>query len=510
MMKSLNHSLLSNDLDHLDLTLDGAAKDGKSFRQAQIAVAVVPFVAILLMLAFNPSYRPLYTLFLAALVVGTGLFPLYRWLGDERRSGVPVVEMQGLFYVITFGIAGFLEPGQMFGLDWVAEDYRQACLLMVCLSLISMYTGYWIVGRSFGGKVSQWRWKLEARASGYRLLALQIYPLLLVVNLASRYLEFDALKQIFLSTQTFVFLWLACAYLSGKLRDLAKWLFPLYILPTYLYFASGLDDAALAGSLMIALNLGIAFVHTRRQIPFAAIFCVAGFFFLLQPVKAEFRTYAWVEQVELTRLEKAKLFFDLGINYYFSNSAGNAAIELGATSAYDRLNILQPTAAIIEDTPRIQPFQYGETYLPILTKWIPRFLWAEKPLENLGNRWAQRYGYLGLFDTWTAFNLSWLGEMYMNFGLAGVILISMVLGVVFHTLSKMLWRGSRGPGAYAFGLLIGVPLMVVETNLSLIVGALIIACVSATLFSALVLLVFPKHFFKDVGDKVFLSGSKLS
>ncbi len=120
------------------------------------------------------------------------------------------------------------------------------------------------------------------------------------------------------------------------------------------------------------------------------------------------------------------------------------------------------------------PFLYGETYLPLAIKWIPRFLWPDKPTEDLGNRWAREYSYLGPDDYTTSFNLPWLSEMYMNFGTLGVIVVNFLIGLLFRFLREAFWRNTANSSSFAFGLVIAAPLMFVESNISLTIGGLII------------------------------------
>jgi len=51
---------------------------------------------------------------------------------------------------------------------------------------------------------------------------------------------------------------------------------------------------------------------------------------------------------------------------------------------------LSAISLVKEKTPSIIPYWKGESYLPIFTKFIPRFLWPDKPTENMGQEFGHR------------------------------------------------------------------------------------------------------------------------
>jgi hypothetical protein len=173
--------------------------------------------------------------------------------------------------------------------------------------------------------------------------------------------------------------------------------------------------------------------------------------------------------------EKLKLFISLGYDHYFGQQmvTGSNILKPSLYKAFDRINHLHVTSCVIAQTPSVHPFQNGATYFPIFTKFIPRFLWPGKPVEDLGNRWAKWYGYLANRDFTTSFNLPWLTEMFLNFGWAGVICINILIGIMFCFL-KPLWSHPENPEEVAFGLTLGMPLTLVESHLSMKLGSLII------------------------------------
>ena len=91
-------------------------------------------------------------------------------------------------------------------------------------------------------------------------------------------------------------------------------------------------------------------------------------------------------------------------------------------------------------------------------------------MEDQGNAWAQQYGYLSSEDDVTSFNLPFLPEMYMNFGYPGLIVIGSLLGALMGLLSRKLWTREGDCSSIAFGILVGIPFLTPESNLSLLLG----------------------------------------
>jgi hypothetical protein len=111
-------------------------------------------------------------------------------------------------------------------------------------------------------------------------------------------------------------------------------------------------------------------------------------------------------------------------------------------------------------------------------KWIPRFIWPEKPREDLGNRWAHFYGLLDAADFSTSINLPWLPEFYINYGLTGIVLGMFAVGLAFAFLNQWVCNAPSGLAEYGFGFVLAQNVFFVESHLSIMAGATIIAAIS--------------------------------
>ena len=118
-------------------------------------------------------------------------------------------------------------------------------------------------------------------------------------------------------------------------------------------------------------------------------------------------------------------------------------------AASTRLDMLLPVAWVIRQTPENVPYLGGETYSPILFKLIPRLVWEGKPknARDLG----QRYGFLPKGTEINAFKIHHVGEMYANFGVPGVLLGMLLLGVLYRATYQLFFHAGASVVTMAGG-----------------------------------------------------------
>lgn len=137
---------------------------------------------------------------------------------------------------------------------------------------------------------------------------------------------------------------------------------------------------------------------------------------------------------------------------------------------FERLNEAATVAALRETVPSTMDYKYGETYLPIVTWAIPRFIWPDKPTFQYFNEIGHTTGLIGPFDTVTTIVYTSIGELYLNFGDLGVPLGMFLLGMLTRWLYQALIVGAPNQtGMLLYGLLI-MPVWSVEEALGPAMG----------------------------------------
>lgn len=124
------------------------------------------------------------------------------------------------------------------------------------------------------------------------------------------------------------------------------------------------------------------------------------------------------------------------------------------TSTY-RLDFLVPLAYLIDQTPERIPYRLGNTYLPLLLKPVPRAIYPDKPQDVPEfRRVGQSYALLPEGNEINVFKVHQMGEMYINFGIAGVLLGMLILGALCRALYRMFFHSGATAVTMAAGALI--------------------------------------------------------
>lgn len=105
-----------------------------------------------------------------------------------------------------------------------------------------------------------------------------------------------------------------------------------------------------------------------------------------------------------------------------------------AQTALERLTTKGSVELLVRGTGVITPFQHGYTLTPIITTFIPRLLWPDKPSIPTGQILNKEFHVSEGADTYIS--PSHLGELYWNFGWAGVIVGMSLIGVLLGSFGR--------------------------------------------------------------------------
>ena len=75
-----------------------------------------------------------------------------------------------------------------------------------------------------------------------------------------------------------------------------------------------------------------------------------------------------------------------------------------------------------------EKFIKGESLFQILTSFIPRIIWTEKPSMSFGSKFGKTFNIITVENNNTSINISWFNEFYWNFKLKGIIFGSILIG----------------------------------------------------------------------------------
>ena len=162
--------------------------------------------------------------------------------------------------------------------------------------------------------------------------------------------------------------------------------------------------------------------------------------------------------------------FDIQDSFEFMLDSGSASenMNLFIFGLLDRFHDFDSFVYIVRDTPNLYPFQFGSTFITILIAWIPRFLWLDKPTISFGKIFSETYYSDFYFGTGTSASPTMIGEGYINFHIAGVIFISIIMGAILNYMYRSLIKAEiKQPINVLIYSIFFVPMIIMwETNIS--------------------------------------------
>ena len=419
----------------------------------------------------------------ACMVIGS--FPAILYLFRGRFRTIPFFEGHCLFYVLCFGYAAFRPVVVGGSLGTLVESDLQKGLAATLTCLVGLQVGFYLLG-----------WALFRGVKPFTLHVPdgpKVTPTFLIAALALMhffglltFLGVGGLLQITSALWVFFVVMFSAGVYAGYFPRWVVHLFWLIFLPWMLLIGSGfLNNAILGGMIEFAVWQTLAALWARGRPSYVWLVLALAIIFLLQPLKGIYRVFLWGGGQDRTFSEKVMAWQEIFVSARPAFEDPETA-RFMREAAYARMNHLVVTSGVIRDTPALEPFQYGRSYLPLFTKWIPRLLWPNKPKETYGNEWARHYGYISYNDFVTSFNLPWLPEMYMNFGWWGVALIPLILGTLFRWAWQKFGRAPQTLVDFAIGVAVLIPLVMVESHLSMKFGGLVVRSIGLLIVLSLI------------------------
>ena len=117
------------------------------------------------------------------------------------------------------------------------------------------------------------------------------------------------------------------------------------------------------------------------------------------------------------------------VDYLISTQWLEGTTSLNPFSTVDR-GLLSYFSSIIDQAGNSVQFLHGETILQGLGTMVPRFVYEGKSEMNITNWTAQLFGEISVYDDVTNVAPTYMGEFYMNFGVAGVFVGMFLVGIL--------------------------------------------------------------------------------
>ena len=369
---------------------------------------------------------------LASVVVVAGLLPAYLW---ERAqiSDLPFLPVLGAMYALYFGTPVFLRQRLTLASYSSGPPIPEAsivtALLLTLLGLCCVFAGYCLV-------------RLHVKGRARPTTPPRIPVVILLSAFGTAAYAFEIRNPLAAELRELLELASSCMILAacllyaryahrGRQSSVAALLVVSLVVVRLLLGLSTGAPAQFYGMLIPLLMLS-AVRHKRMPMMAAAIGLIL--FAMLQAAKPDFRTEFWYQRRAETESPWAA-----GVSYL--RDALDAARSTDFKQVIDqfssRIGYLTTFAVVTEATPTVIPYWGGETFIPLLTKPVPRAFWPSKPEEVTGQSFGHRYALLQRTDTTTSYNLTQLVELYANWGVIGVCVGMLLLGAAFGLLHSV-------------------------------------------------------------------------
>ena len=251
------------------------------------------------------------------------------------------------------------------------------------------------------------------------------------------------------------------------------------------------SSSSFALPMQLLISILITYFFLKKKIPYILTLIFFIIFLIFHGFKADYRSFTYQtennnEKTENLSENSYKRYYQF-LNFYKIKIRELAIDKKNYISNIINITFIKNTSRvshsfsslliIVNKTPEKIDFLYGSSYKPLLTKFIPRFIFYNKPKEDYGNFFGHRYEILHPIDFQTSWNMPVINESYANFGIFGVILVMSLLGFFIRLLVSKFSVSNYNNLEFIVGIAIATQLFFLESNLSLIIGNVLISIV---------------------------------
>jgi hypothetical protein len=402
---------------------------------------VLGIIGTLVHLVFSLEPYGLVDRLLASVLLLIFLYTAYQFMTSVIRT-VPLVPVIILQFYVMYGFAQFSQT-EMAVFNGIYVPPSDAVLIAMALAVTAALM--FLLGVRMGGRISMitnlriWRCFPEPNKSWAPFVVLYAFLSTAIRGIeAVRPEVFDLdIRNIVhvLMSANLGFILLLYIYLKLGVSSLRV---PVLI-DFLLLVATGLLTAALEPVVVpvflyfAAQGIWVGRIRVRWAIVGLFVYVLLG------PAKMTYRQ--WVYQANRTganfTLEgAASAWTDAVAGGWTGEGAAQRALEIGAS----RTSALIALAQGVDWVPSLIPYAHGDGFGTSLVYFIPRMFWPDKPgiSDLINNKYAVQFG----ISSWQGIQMSTFGVIqpfdgYWHFGLAGVLLFSLVFGGMIG----LLWLG---------------------------------------------------------------------
>jgi hypothetical protein len=226
------------------------------------------------------------------------------------------------------------------------------------------------------------------------------------------------------------------AALSSTAPRWQRWIAPALLAPQVAFALYGTFGGKAFAITLFGLP-AIAYWYVRRRLPkkFLVVTALIGVFVVF-PLYNTFR----IQKREMGTERRLSRTVYLITETWSATDYLNASLK----AVQARLAVVTSPAAVLRATPRWVDYKGGETIaLAVVSLAVPRLFWPDKPTIHTGHEFGKTFGLLLPVDTETQIAPTLVGELYWNFGFAGVVIGCFLIGLLLRWIYRRYGEGGR-------------------------------------------------------------------
>jgi hypothetical protein len=403
---------------------------------------------------------------LASAMLWLSAYPTWRYFARRERN-IPFMPAMAAIYFCYYGLPAVRERLTMGVIVVPDAEVSVALLLALAGEALMLLAFYSKIGS--GGALTRFGLELDMERCRVRMLlaAVLLAPLRFAFLIKDAPPMIDQIISVLSFFPVLLVGGLFVLYLRGQLpRQHAVMAFLLFLVLVFIDLGSG----ALARPMITMAVFGMLYAAERGRVPFTALVVAIAFMAPFHLIKAQFRKATWGRR-DLGTIERSMIYLNM-VNEYMRTDEFGGARE-STKEAKERFDHLGMFAFVVSKTPSEIPYWEGHTYEDLYWSFIPRLLVPDKPKKLLGQEYGHRYKILSARDRVTSLNLEQTVEMYANFGAFGVMVGMFVLGLIYRVIYLALNSPWSGDGGRLIAVHAFCGLMAIESDFSLVFGAVL-------------------------------------
>ena len=458
---------------------------GSSPRERLIAGILLVMVVTAYLVFHRHEFLSSTTALLAAGIMFVGLLPAVHWVmrRPDQRPRFPLMALAGVYYSIFYGGSVFL-----IGIMWYEDLVRlyfyyqsppiyidEKSIFAAFCGVTLMVSVYYLSSRYISRVLPVLKFVTNPNVNAIKLLSWTLIVGRLVHHLVPFISNMPTVGSFIVPAGTAGMVVLYAMWRRKMLAPFEAGILLLIAFPVVLTMT--VATGFLSPIIVLAVLIIFAEAWMAKRLPWKSIVAVPVIFLLVYPVISQVRNVIWAPGNTQTAIEKVTLSAIIILGFYgleLGTPVKSYGVEPGSLRSFSgvvtRISHQLLLSRVIQTTPHDVPYWGGETYVPLISKLVPRAVWAEKPEERFGNEFGRRYGLLNPDERQMSVNLPWMPEMFANFGWLGLLVGMSAIGLLMAMLETFFVSPRAGLLEGAIGMSIVSPLFMQESNFSLMVG----------------------------------------